>query len=425
MFIRLIKSSLFKNTSFYVIANALNQSLPILLLPILTQYLTKYQYGVFATLQTLLSILAVIVTFGTSGALSRAFFEYNKKELSYYLMGLIYIISSCTIFLFIFLLLTRHSIDQIFNVPSEWLLIMMLFCWSNAIIFLLLTIWQMENKPILFGIYRILQTLISFLLSLLLVVKYLMNLEGQLYSMLFSTFLFSLTSLIILKAKCYISIYFNLSYIKNAIFYGYPLMIHEVAAILVGLTGVLFINVLVNVTSSGPYLIALTIGQVISLINSSFNQAWVPYVFDNLNQKSINNNVRIVIISYCYMVSILVISILGSLTTPQLLIYFIGKDFYEMVSYLPWIFIAFALNGMYRITAIYLFYSKKTKLLALSTISSAIIYVICCYILTNLNGPIGAAQSLFISQLFMFILTFILSAKVYSMPWLFFLRSAN
>jgi Na+-driven multidrug efflux pump len=68
-------------------------------------------------------------------------------------------------------------------------------------------------------------------------------------------------------------------------------------------------------------------------------------------------------------------------------------------------------------TFIYIFYIKKTYILAWVTFFCAGVNVILNYFFIKANGAIGAAQATTITFFIQFILTFILSSKVYKMPW--------
>ena len=70
----------------------------------------------------------------------------------------------------------------------------------------------------------------------------------------------------------------------------------------------------------------------------------------------------------------------------------------------------------------YIGYVNKTYWLAITTISVGVFKIPLTYYLIKLFGAPGASMSYCITFLLFFLLTWILSAKVYKMPWLFFLK---
>jgi Na+-driven multidrug efflux pump len=83
----------------------------------------------------------------------------------------------------------------------------------------------------------------------------------------------------------------------------------------------------------------------------------------------------------------------------------------------------YAVQGFYKISFVYLVLTGKTKFLGFSTVVAAIINLIGNYTLIKINGPIGAAQSTFISFVVSFILVFVYANKIYPMPWNVFKHS--
>jgi len=70
----------------------------------------------------------------------------------------------------------------------------------------------------------------------------------------------------------------------------------------------------------------------------------------------------------------------------------------------------------------YIIYSEKTHFQAIVTIIVGVLNVPLTYSLIVLFGSIGAAVAFTISFFLLFILTWGLSAKVYSMPWFLFFK---
>jgi O-antigen/teichoic acid export membrane protein len=72
---------------------------------------------------------------------------------------------------------------------------------------------------------------------------------------------------------------------------------------------------------------------------------------------------------------------------------------------------------MYFMVAHYIYYVKKTKYLSYVTISSGAINVALLLSFIPIYGIYGAALAFSIANLCQFLFTWLVSAKVYSMPW--------
>ena len=76
-----------------------------------------------------------------------------------------------------------------------------------------------------------------------------------------------------------------------------------------------------------------------------------------------------------------------------------------------------AFMGMYLVMTGYIFYSKRTGLLSLTTITSGLINVALLVVLVRLLGLKGAAIAFSISMGIRFLLTWWVAQRRHPMPW--------
>jgi len=116
------------------------------------------------------------------------------------------------------------------------------------------------------------------------------------------------------------------------------------------------------------------------------------------------------------LITILALSL--SLIAPWFLSFFVGKSFSGAHIFVFWIAIGYAFSGMYKMVANYIFFAEKTYILAWVTLFCAAANVFFNYIFIKYNGSVGAAQAACLTFFILFLLTWVLSALVYRMPWL-------
>ena len=80
---KIFQSTLFKTARVYIVSNIVNQSIPFLLIPLLTRYLTPIEYGMVATYQVLVGFVTPITGLSVHGAITRIYYD-RTKELSKY-----------------------------------------------------------------------------------------------------------------------------------------------------------------------------------------------------------------------------------------------------------------------------------------------------------------------------------------------------
>lgn len=123
--------------------------------------------------------------------------------------------------------------------------------------------------------------------------------------------------------------------------------------------------------------------------------------------------------TYLYFISIFLFALIFSYISEWLIPYLLGEKFINSSEFIFYFALSFAFQGMYFMVTNYIFYVKKTYILAYVTFGTAILHVGLLYLFVNDNGAIGAAQASLISFIITFIVTWILASKVYEMPWRF------
>jgi O-antigen/teichoic acid export membrane protein len=84
---------------------------------------------------------------------------------------------------------------------------------------------------------------------------------------------------------------------------------------------------------------------------------------------------------------------------------------------LPFIFIGFIFQFLYGIFINFVIYSEKTHLLSIITVTTLLLSFIISYQFISNFGLIGASYSFMLSNFILFTLVFMLSRKVYYLPW--------
>jgi len=416
-FSNIVNHKLFKNSFVYTGSNVIRNAIPFFLLPVLTRYLTPTDYGVVATFQVLLAITIVFVSLNMHGAVAVNFFKIEKQELKVYLGNAVCISFVSSLLTFCVISAVKTPLSHLVKFPENWLLIIVIVALFQSVFTLTLTLWQVEQKPLPYGIFQISQTILNVTLSLIFVVALNWRWQGRLLGIIIVSIIFGFISLFIIYKRKYIRFSFNKVYIKDALLFGIPLIPHALGGWIMTSIDRVFINSMVNVAATGIYTVGYQVGMIIGLLAVSFNQAWSPFLFEKLKENNIGTKIRIVKFTYLYNVGIIVLALTLSIVAPWFLKFFVSKDFHCAYKYVFWIALGYAANGMYFMVVNYIFYVKKTYILAWITFSSAGINVVLNYFFIKANGAIGAAQATTVTFFISFILTWILSARVYKMPW--------
>ena len=359
------KDGLAKMAGLYGIANLLNSLIPVLFIPILTRYLTRADYGILANFEVLIAFMNPLVGIGIHSAIMRQYYEKDRIDLPAYITNSMMIVFFNALFISCIVLMASQPLSHITKIPAHLLWIVVITAFGEAFIQTILVLWRSENKPVSFGIFRILQSLMNFGLSIYFIVGKGWHWEGRFYAVLWTWAAFGLIAFILMVKHQYIRPVLNWQYIKHSLKYSVPLIPHSLGVVIRTMTDRLFITNMVGVGTTGLYAVGYQVGKVIGFLENTFNMAWKPWLFEQLKKNDEEKKKAIVRFSYIYMVVITGVALSFSLLAPPFMSFFVGKNFQGASIYVVWIAMGYAFNGMYKMVCNYIFFVEKTHLLSL------------------------------------------------------------
>jgi len=414
----IVGSTLLKSSFVFTVSNALNSAIPFLLIPVLTRYLNPSDYGIVSIFQVVATMLISFAGLNTQNSVIVQYYKKEEVNFPVYVYNTLLIFLVSSVLLLVISFLFGHTISRMVEFPSEWLPFIVVFACSQFMFQMLLGLWIAEEKPFLYGLFQISQTALNLILSLILVIPFELGWKGRVIAQVLVFFMYALISLFILVRKKYVKIEFNKTYILKALSFGIPLIPHTFGGAVMMFSDRLIISSLVGVKEVGIYMVGFQFAQIILLIQDSINNAFAPWIYKNLKKNNKVDNLRLVKITYLYMVAIFAFSILYSFAIGPLFRIFVGTEFIAGEKYIVWIAIGFAFNGMYKMVVNYIFYAEKTYFLAIITTTTAVVNIAITYFLVSRVGVIGAAYSLCICYFLSFLLTWYCSNLAHPMPWM-------
>jgi O-antigen/teichoic acid export membrane protein len=408
---------LFRNASVYTGTNLVNRAIPFLLLPVLTRYLSPFDYGLVATYQVILTVCGVLVRVEMNGAVAVNYFKMGRDELRAYLGNVIVI--SCAAFLVISIagIAWMGPLSRLLKFPGPWILTVTAAALAQFLATLVMTLWQVEQKPLPYGLFQISQTLVNIGLSLFLIIALGWRWEGRVTGIFATSLVFAAVSALLLSVRKDVRFSIEKKHMADALSFGIPLIPHALGSLLIITADRIFINSMVGVEATGMYVVGYQVGMIIEVLAASFNAAWSPFFFEKLQQGREESKRKIVVFTYIYGAAIVILALLLSAVAPAFLRFFVGKNFYGSSQYVFWIALGFAANGLYYMAANYIFYAKKSHILAWTTLLSAGLNILLNYVLIRKNGAVGAAQATAITFALTFLTVWLCSMKVCPMQW--------
>lgn len=418
-----IFNKLYKTTGIYTLSNIINAAIPFLLLPFLVHYLSPDDYAIIDLFQAVSQLMIAIVGLNTVSALARFYFDCNKTDFGKYNGTSFMLLLGTGIVITIIFSLFGANLETVFKIPKSWLWLTVIYAIGQNIIQAQLSIWQVTYKAFSYGLFRILRTLTDIVLSVIFILFLKFNWEGRVLGQIIAVSVFAIIALAIIIKNHNIIFQFEFKKIKELLSFGSPLIIHILGAVIITYSDRFFIANYIGLKSSGIYSAGYQIGMIVYLVQTSFNQAWVPWLYERLKINNFLEKIKIVKFIYLYFIAIILFSAMVALCAPYIYKLFIPKSYFKGIEVVIWIAIGFAFNGMYKMVGNFIFYVKKTYLMSIITIFIAGINIVLNYIMVNKYGAVGVAQSTAISFFLQFLITWIVSATIYKMPWNLFSKT--
>jgi len=363
----------FKSLSIYTTTSILNSAIPFLLLPILTNYLTVEEYGLLAIIQIFIIFTIPFVSINIQSTLQLEYHELDSDEFALWISSILIIPLVMLIVLFLSFILFESFIYNFINISLCWMLIIPLIAFMQVVPQTILSIYKISERPLDYAKYQLSLTSFNLFFTLFLVVLLNLNWEGRVLAILLTYIIFTIVGIYLLYRMNLIQLKVEKAYVKRALKLGLPLILHVVSAVLFMMSDRLFISYYLGNDALGIYAVGAQIAMIAMIIQQSFNQAWVPFLFKNLKIGLMKNKIKIIKISYLAILFFAILPFLIELINPLFFRFFIDEKFVDSMQYVFWIALGYSLLGMYKVVTNYIFYKKRVKLLSAMTFFSLII----------------------------------------------------
>lgn len=414
-----------RSLSIYTLSSILASGMPLLLLPVLTRQLSTVDYGIIATLTTLIAFFGPPVLWGTHALIGVEYFRGDRKDFpSRFTSGLLIPIVS------VFLLVTlawalRGPASRWLQVPAAWIVAAPALAGLTVLPLLQLTLLRMRQQAVTYGITELTNAAAVVTLTLGLVVGLHLGWQGRVLATAFAGSTLTLWAAIWLLRNGFVSRTIDAEAIRETLRFGAGVVPHDLFNQVIRLADRLFIVTLAGQAAAGQYAVATQLTSVLLVLLTAFNRAWVPYLFSQLPSATPEVRVQVVRRSYAVIGAFAVLFLAFNAAVPWVYRLLVAPKFHSSQAYVPWLSLGYFFLAVYLTYVDYIFYEKKTHLLSLITFVNMSINLTLNYVLVPRLGPQGAAMAFALTMAVVMVLAFLVSRRLHPMPWLFWLRRRN
>jgi len=375
----------------------------LILIPVLTNSLSKEEFGITSTIIVVNVLLLSVFQFGLPSGIFRFYFLYPDGNQRKSYLGTVFLFSLFISILFIlcFLTITEDIWESILpTVPfvsyAKFLFWTAFFQVLNAFRSVLL---RAQERPKLFVLLEVGQTTLYVGLVYILVTILNEGVLGQVHALFISQSLFSLISMFIIGANIKLSVHFE--YIVETLKYSFPIFIGYIVNFFLTRVNILFVQMFITGGAIGIFALGQQLGNSLQKVTASFEKAWQPFLFakaENTAQRLLDLILKLSIPLYILVVLIL------SIFSNTIITFLSSGEYSEaglimIISALGAAFISISslVNGG-------LYYARKSMYSSLTIVISALVNVLLNWLLIPRLGILGSAISGAISGLLVLIL---------------------
>jgi len=410
---------LLTGTFVYGFSGFFAAALSFLLLPVLTRYLSPYDYGIIETFITVVTLLTGVIIAGENTLLTKEYFNldvHGRKNYVENALGFVTLTGAFIMILFLILSAVSNILPSILKISNSLILWVIIVSFSAAVISILLTLFQVERKFKLFSMFVNVQILCDVGISLFLIIVVKMQWEGRITGMVASNLVFLALALLIFR-KRNVTIRFPKNYAKAIFIIAPPFVLAHTSGWINEMVNKIMINNIQGIDATGIYSIGYRFGVIILLIQEAFGKVWFPFFYENIKENSELHNRMIVKNTYRYFAALIIFSLIYGFFGNRLLHMFVDKRFFAAGQFVFLISMGYCLYGVWKVFIGYLIYKGKIKTYSNIVIFVALTNIALNYFLLKKIGLIGAAWATFISFAIGAILTMFFAVRSHRMPW--------
>lgn len=389
-----------KNTLIFAISSFGTKILSFLLVPLYTAVLSTAEYGSADLITTTATLLVFILTINISSSVLRFTIEQRKsgsKVLSFGIRVLFVSSLICSVVL----ILVYYS--KILDWPFYYYLFIFLYFFVTALYEIMTNYLRAMDKVKQVAIAGVLSSIIIIIANIVFLVIFKLGLVGYLVSLILGPLLASIFCILIAgeSIKTYFIVDSPRELKKEMVIYSIPLIFNNIALWINAFLDRYFVTYYCGVSENGIYSVSGKISTILATFYSVFSNAWTLSAIIEFDKDDKDGFFSKTYNTYgALMTTLCSIIIFFNIPLSKFLY---SKDFFEAWRYSSILLMSVMFNTFTSFQGSLFTAAKETKLIATTTIISAMFNTCLNILLIPKLGGIGAAIATAISYFIMWL----------------------
>lgn len=380
---------------FNILSTMLLRGISMFTAPLFSRLLGTEGYGVVSLYTVWVGVAAIAFTLQTNGTLVNARIEYPEDQQHKYQSSVM------TLSLLFFLLCSGVTIAFLPQVSAllklHWVLILLILFHSfgsYCVNFLnsKFTYEFKADRNMYVSVGITLSTIVLSVILILLMPAHI-NYYGRVLALalVYGGMGIGVCTYVLLKGKTF----YNKEYWTLALTLALPVVFYSLSDLALGQCDRVMLQQMMNESMVGQYSMAYNFGGIMFTIFGALNNTWTPFYFEDMKQKR-QSAMRAQAGNFLELFTVLSVGFI--LLAPEVYHVFARWDFWAGTPLIPIFVTSYYLNFLCTFPVNYEYFHKKTKAVAVITVSTSMLNIGLNYVLIRQFGVAGAALATALSH---------------------------
>ncbi|MBO8173588.1 MAG: oligosaccharide flippase family protein [Bacillaceae bacterium] len=405
----LLKNKVVKAGSWYTLTEFFIKGITFLTIPIFTRLLTPADYGVVSLYETWVAIFTIIIGLNLNTSITKGKYDF-KDNYDAFVSSIIFLSVLLFFGYIVIFFLFGNFIENIIGLSPILLYFLIFQAYFTFVRNSLIAKLRVEYNYKLVSVILILISILGTLLSIYFILFVFQERPflGKILGSGILILIVGLVSLIYIITRSREKLW-NFTYWKYGLALSTPLIFASLSGLLNAQFDRVIINKYIGEVATGLYSFAYNIGMIVTVLAHALDQAWSPWVYESMENKKFDK-IKSRGVTYRNVFSIAYAGLL--FISPELIKIMADESYWKSLDIIPYIFIGYYFSYMYTLEVKTEFFYRKTGLISVGTLLSAIINIILNIIFVPKYGYVAAAITTSISFLFLFIFHYLITWKI-------------
>lgn len=405
------------NSAVYLTGDAVAQGLALLLFPLYTRYLTPEDYGILALTQTVTIVLTILFGLALSSGLSRLFFEAESEEERARLYGTILSFLVVVPAAFAGLLHLAGKLDLLDPFEAAPYTPYLQYAVGTAYLGLFIqlptAIYQARQEPRKVMALTILNAVSLAAATIALVVVVEQGVLGALRGALIGAGVTAVVSIVLVARMA--SFRLSKRWLLAAFAFSLPLVPHMLGTWVLYLSDRFVLERFVSTADLGLYSLGAAVGTAAHFFVTAVGRAFGPAFILALKRESERDQVPVM--GTFWVLGLAWVCTAMALLLPDVIRLLAPAEFADATEVVPWIVYGYLAFGLYIVAAQGTWFSMRTQLVAVLTLTAGALNVGLNFLLIPEFGIVGSAAATLIAFAALALMQGTLSQRLHRIDW--------